>query len=233
MKNSRNIAWCCISIIVFYTSSCKPERGPKEARHYGPYYFREYSNYVYFKPGTYWIYENNRTGELDTCTLVSMKRDTVTFFYESSQYKLWYTIERIDYNINTRHRLGNVSYQTLGSCIDCPHVDSIRVIKRNGERNVFNIPWNADPGYSGYYPSITVGSSTYNDIYRLDLLEDGGIPFWDDTKLLWGTLNGTAQFSSYYWAKDIGLIQIKYKKTLDTGLDSAYWNLKSYNILKF
>ncbi len=233
MKKSNLLIIGFIVAIVCLIFSCKRERGPKEEQHYGPYYFREYANYFYFKPGTYWIYENNRTGELDTCTLVSMRRDTITLFYEHPDWKRWYTMERIDYNINTKHRHGIVNYQTLGGCIDCPHIDTFRVIKRNGEMNVFVMPWNVYPQYTGYYPTMTIGSNTFNEIYRLDLLGDGGLPSWDDTKLLWGGQNGFAPFSSYYWAKDIGLIQIKYKKTLDTGLDSAYWNLKEYKILKF
>jgi hypothetical protein len=228
-----NTIYKFLVILALTNVSCRREPRPKEEQHMGPFYFDKYADYFWFRPGTYWIYENNRTGELDTCTLLTMKRDTVTQFYEHSQFKRWYTYERIDYSIFTNHRFGVVNYNTVTGCLDCPQMDSLRAIKRNSSRNVFYLPWNSEPGYSAYYPSMQVDGKTFNDVYRIDLLSDGGLPFWDDTKLLWGGQNGSAKFSSYYWAKDVGLIQIKYKKTLSTGLDSAYWNLKTFNILKF
>jgi hypothetical protein len=233
MKKCNYIITGIIGVVICFLISCKYERAPKEEQHMGPYYFWKYADYFWFKPGTYWIYENNRTGELDTCTLISMDRDTITYFYEHPQFKRWFTVERMNYNIFTNHRLGAVDHATVIGCLDCPTLDSNRAIKRNGSSNIFTIPWNREKGYSGYYPSMQVSGNTFYDVYRLDRVGDGGLPFWDDTKLLWGTLNGTAQFSSYYWAKDVGLIQIKYKTTLDTGPDSAYWNLKEYKILKY
>jgi hypothetical protein len=230
---SLNSIWGFLIILTLTNGSCRKEPRPKEEQHMGPFYFDKYADYFWFRPGTYWIYENNRTGELDTCTLISMARDTIARFYEHSQFKRWYTFERIDYDIFTNHRYGIVNYNTVTGCLTCPQMDTVRAMKRDGSRVVFTFPWNAEPEYSAYFPSIQVDGKTYYDVYRFDLLDDSGLPFWDETKLLWGGSNGSAQFSNYYWAKDVGLIQIKYKKTLSTGLDSAYWNLKSYNILKF
>lgn len=213
--------------------SCKPD-SKKEEQHLGPYYFRQYADYFWFKPGTYWIYENNRTGELDTCTLVDIIRDTVTFYSETPNFKRWYTREVIDYNIFTKHRLGIVNYRTARPCMDCPlyKVDSTSSIVRNGSVNYFYMPWNYYPLNSAFLPILNVGDTTYTGVYRFDWQNDAGLPFWDDTKLLWGGQNGSAQYSSYYWARHVGLIQIKYKKNTQHGWDSAYWTLKEKKLIR-
>ncbi len=221
-----------VVLALIFNSSCRRERGPKEEQHYGPLYLNEFANYFWFKPGTYWIYENNRTGELDTSTLTYIKRDTITIFYEHSQFKRWYTYENLDFLIDTKHRINSLKYGTTIGCLTCQNLDTTRGISRE-DRQVFVIPWNHNKGYSAYYPSLQIGSTTYDEVYKFDMLEDVCLPTWDNSKLLWGRTNGTAQFSSYYWAKDIGLVQIDYKTTLKTGLDSASWTLKSYNIKKF
>ncbi len=232
MKKNRNLLIALFFLIILYSTSCRPEGGPKAEEHYGPYYFREYANYFYFKPGTYWIYENNRTGEFDTCILSSIYRDTITFFGETADFKRWYTQEVINYNVFTRHRLG-LNYMTTEPCLVCLYLDSTRAMKKNGSSNVFFIPWNKYANYAEYYPVYNINTSSYYKVFRFDVEMDDGLPFWDDTKLLWGGQNGASNHSSYFWAKDIGLIRIMYTKILDTGPDTAYWNLKEYNIQKF
>lgn len=220
-------------LVLFCLYQCKPEPKPTEEQHMGPYYFGKYADYFWFKPGTFWIYKNSKTGELDTCTIISMNRDTVTEFHQRNfEFKRWYSYEKIDYSIFTNHRFGIVNYNTVHGCLTCPQMDTIRAMKRDGSRVVFTFPWDANQNSSAYFPSMLVEGKTFYDVYRLDLREDSGLPFWDDSKHLWGS-SGYAQYSSYFWAKDVGLIQIKYKKTLDSGLDSAYWNLTSFNIVKF
>ncbi len=221
-----------VVLVLIFDSSCGRERGPKEEQHYGPLYLNQFANYFWFKPGTYWIYENNRTGELDTSILSYIKRDTITFFYEHSQFKRWYTYENLDFLIDTKHRINWLKYGTTTGCLTCQNLDTTRGISREGQP-VFYIPWNYYSNYSKYFSTIQLGTTTYYEVYKFDLLEDVSIPTWDNSKLLWGRTNGTAQLSSYYWAKDIGLVQIDYKTTLKTGLDSASWILKSYDIKKF
>ncbi len=225
------IAICALACISFM--SCKPESKPKEEQHLGPFYFGKYTDYFWFKPGTYWIYENNRTGELDTCILTSIERDTVTMFYEHPMFKRWFTYEKINYVIYTRHRFGYVSYSTASGCIDCPTMDTSRVIQRDFSRGIFKFPWKQDMPYSDYFPSMQVNGITYYDVYRFDQELDEGLPNWDESKLVWGIINGTAPYSSYYWARGVGLIQIKYKTNLKNGMDSAFWNLKTSQIVKY
>lgn len=224
------IAFCVFVSINFI--ACKSDPKPKEEQRMGPFYFGKYADYFWFKPGTYWIYENNRTGELDTCTLTSIERDTVTLFYEHPMFKRWYTYESINYLVYTRHKYGYVNYSTRYGCMTCPTMDTFRVITRDFSRGLFKFPWNNSIVNSGFYPTMMVNDSTFNEVYRFDFTLDSGLPFWDDTKLLWG-INGTAPYSSYYWASGVGLIQIKYKTHLSTGMDSAYWNLKSYKIIPY
>jgi len=202
---------------------------------FGTIGFGNFKDYFYFKPGSFWIYENNRTGELDTCTIVSMSRDTVTLEYETADFKRLVKQEKINFVIYTNHRNGVVNYWTTNPCLGCIDYDSTYTISkymRGG--NVFYIPWNKYPSYSNYYPSMVIGGQTYNDIYRFDLEMDDGLPFWDDTKLLWGGQNGSANFSSYYWARNYGLVRLDYKKyTSKNILDSASWILKYKDIKAF
>jgi hypothetical protein len=223
-------------------SCCKKEPRPKEERRYGPTYFGKYADYFMFKPGSIWIYENNRTGELDTCDLWAIERDTPTFFYEDRQYKIWYTKEKIDFDIASSIRYKYyknspsistiIPYRTTIPCLNCglSNIDSTLkfTIKRFSGDFVFYNPYNYNGAQNGYYPTYTVGNETFYEVYRFDI-GGGGLPPWDYWKL-----PITATSASYYWAKDVGLIQIMYQGVKTSTInDTAYWQLKNYQVQKF
>lgn len=221
-------------LFLMQASSCKPDPKPKEEKHYGPDYFGKLADYFMFKPGSYWIYENNRTGELDTCILNAIERDTITYFYEDRKTKTWYTKERINFDIFSNHRRGIIPYRTPGPCLDCGTLDtSFKIaMMRSSTLHIFDVPFNHIKGKNAYYTQLKVGNQIYDDVYRFDIEDDGSLPFWDRDKLGWWGQNGFAPFSSYYWAKDFGLIQIKFKTITTNGPDSAYWQLKFHQIEK-
>jgi hypothetical protein len=228
----KNYYYIIISFLnLLIITSCKSDY-QKEEQHLGPVYFRKVADYFWFKPGSYWIYENNRTGEFDTCILVNIVRDTIIYFSETPNFKRWYTRERIDFDMYSNHRNGIINYVTTNPCMDCRDFDSTFSINRDYVTNTFYVPWDFYKNLSSYYSILQVGDSIYNDVYKFDYENDASLPYWDDTKLLWGTQNGAARYSSYYWARNVGLIQIKYMTIKPSGLDSAFWVLKSKNIIK-
>ena len=226
---------CTVRYIILLFLSCKLANPPKE-EHLGPFFFKDYANYFWFKPGTYWIYENNRTLELDTCTLYKIERDTITVTgITSNNAKRVHTYESINFDIYSNHRPGGrIHYTTNSPCPHCVTDDTIISIRREDNPSaVFCIPWERLGDFSKYYPTYTIASQTYYEVYRFDMILDNTLPTWDNTKLVWGTINGTSQRSSYVWAKDVGLIQIMYTGVNSSGVDTAYWSLKTYNLKHF
>jgi hypothetical protein len=214
-------------------SCCKKEPKPKEERRYGPTYYGKYADYLMFKPGSIWIYENNKTGELDSCELWAIERDTPTYFYEGRQYKVWYTKERINYDIKSTGRRGIIPYRTSTPCLDCGVIDTTLKfnLKRSSSDFVLYDPYNYVPNQNAYYPTYKIVNEVFNDVYRYDVYNGSSLPYWDHN-----LCNLTPPYTgSYYWAKDVGLISIKVigGNEITQNLDSMFWNLKTYNIQKF
>jgi hypothetical protein len=227
-----NIILILVAFSASFINSCKPER-VKSVEDFGIFYFGESADYFDFKVGSYWIYENNRTGEIDTNGLIYYYRDTTQFTYENWEKKKIYSRELIDFTIVTTNRRQFVNYNTSRPCLECTSFNpNILSVLKYDWNSVFRKPWDIYPGVSRYYPSLTILNNTYNDVLAFDIENDSSLPFWDDSKLHWGGQNGAAKYSTYYWAKGVGLVQIKYKKTIDTGPDSAYWSLKEYHLEK-
>ncbi len=220
-----------IILLALLLFACKRNQHPKTEQHFGPAYFKGYGNYFWFKPGSFWIYENKRTGELDTCTLMDIKRDTSTFFFETVSFKRRFTAETIDWTIKTSHNpKGFITYKSSRPC-NCPGEDTTIGIMRNSHPDkVFSIPWNSHPSAT-YFPSYKIDTATYYQVYRFDMNNDPTLPLWDKSKIDFLT----PVPGSYYWAEGIGLISIKYgnRHAVTNEADSAFWNLKEYKIIKY
>jgi hypothetical protein len=69
-------------------SSCKREspNNKEEETYLGNYPLGDERNYLYFKPGSMWVYECDSTRELDTQ-------------YMKSCYTQWYHLDYIDYEL--------------------------------------------------------------------------------------------------------------------------------------
>lgn len=96
----------CISILAL-SGCCKDKRNdipgkqcdprPNEISHF---WLGEAKDYMYFKPGTWWVYKNTNTGMIDTIQVYSSSLDTFTvkgredysyhriFIYESAVVRL-------------------------------------------------------------------------------------------------------------------------------------------------
>ncbi len=228
----KTIFYCVLFFLLF---ACKPESDPRKREDLGTIGLGRFSDYFYFRPNSYWIYENNRTKELDTCTLVSIYRDTVNLEYETVNFVRRLKQEIINFTIYSRHRNGMVNYWTTNPCLGCNEYDSLYTISKyiNGI-DVFYFPWNRYPNQSHYFPTLVIDGQTYTDVYKFDCEMDSSIPFWDDSILLWGGQNGSANYSSYYWARHVGLVKLDFKKFIsDKTLDSASWVLKDSDIRAF
>lgn len=218
-----------VTLIFLHAASCKNEAKPKEEHHYGPFYFGNYADYFYFKPGSYWIYENNKTGELDTCFLQQLVKDTVTFFGETSQFKNWYTTERINFYIFSSISKSSVAYQTSMPCMQCSPIDSSIhfILMRGSSSRVFYSPPHKLEG-SHFYSTYQLGSETFSDVYRFDCPMSNTLTPWDKNKF-----NLFPTDMSFFWARGKGLIQLMYKgKTQQGQPDSASWLLKQYHLEK-
>ncbi len=202
----------------------------KTEQHFKPNFYGDYANYFLFKPGSYWIYKNNRTGDLDTCTITNFKRDTSNFYDETDLYKRWLTQEVIDFNVYTTSLRTVLSYTTARPCLKCTTFDSsIKFVLNRGKYPIvfYNSGTKLNP--SKYFASYTVGQETFSEVYRFDVTDDNTLPDWNHDNF-----NILPMGSSYFWAKDKGLIQIMFKGyDAQNHLDSAYWNLEKYSLIKF
>ena len=64
--------------------ACKPE--PEKQKYLGNYPLGEVKDYLYFKPGSYWVYECDSTLELDSQVMISI--DTPWFHKSYIDYQL-------------------------------------------------------------------------------------------------------------------------------------------------
>ncbi len=218
--------------------SCKRENNnnnQEEKTYMGNYPLGDERNYLYFKPGSMWVYECDSTRELDTQ-------------YMSSCYTEWYHLEYIDYEVLYFQRRSINEGSIYYSFIPNSYIHYKKNFKWFYEMTItqFN-PINGAEGndivyfnkmdtnftvsrtkYLGCKTNFKVLDKVYDTVRVFKVEYGGGFPL---PKYPMTTQNGEV---TYYWAKNVGLVRqhietfafINSKKVIY----SFNWNLKEYNV---
>lgn len=205
------------------TGTCPPE-----------HYFKsmgEAKDYLWAKPGSYWIYRNTKTGDLDTVTCKVFYFDTIRK-EGTEDYSLNVTIEYEFMFRGLYSTFSPYSYTetTTPYSANSRPVNTIRTILTrectDGLIECFFYPF--EPGvhagtgsmycsYTGMDSTYALQGKTYYNVAKFDLdSDDIGEP----------KLSCEHAHTIYYWAKDVGLIK---KEVLTCNYN---WELIDYNIIK-
>ena len=229
-----------ISIIGFYLllsiSSCAPEK-PEEQVYMGTYPLGDIKDYLYFKPGSMWVYECDSTGELDTQIMVSC--DTPWIIESYIKYQM---LNRVIKSINegsvyTDSRPTNVygyisNYQYFWS------ITRWRDDKKGvntGADCIFFKPYDtnspsgfgsSESHFKGTLYNYKVLKITYDSVkvFKVDI--GGTFPRPKIKTIHYGVIE-------YYYAKNIGIVQIKVSTGKEGDINRIFnfnWNLIAFKV---
>ncbi|MES2618433.1 MAG: hypothetical protein V4613_11170 [Bacteroidota bacterium] len=185
----------------------------------------EAQSYLWADTGSWWIYKNTKTGELDTQTLVYFNFDSTiskgTYDY-SKHITLEYDIlKREIYSTYTQwlYKDETTGFEANGTPLVTSAFGVNRYVSGEGIILNFYIPFN-HPGstycqYKGIDSTLIIQGKTYLNVARFSINLD---PFWKNTPPYTGSV--------YYWAKDVGLV-----KRVATSKPDV-WELIDYKIVK-
>ncbi len=201
-----------------------------------PEYYRikmneELKSYLWSNLGSYWIYKNTKTGDLDTHIINGFYFDSIlvkgiypyskhrTIYYDILTRSFYSTYIKRDFYEYTRtfnpqatdlYITSNKIYREGNGSINTPFVYPF--VLGTGSDNGSSIT-----EYIGMDSTLTIQGKAYHHVAKFDINLDG---VWSKTYPY------TTTGSIYYWAKDVGLV----KKTA-THRDEN-WELIEYNIIK-
>lgn len=230
----------CLLPCLIGLSGCKPE--PEEQKYMGTFPLGEVKDYLYFKPGSYWIYECDSTGELDSQVMLSCDTPWQHQSYIDYQYLIY----------NKKSVTNSVYFNTINFGSPIPYnksqigkyyfANSLSISGPNISATdcVFFYPFDSNSlggygssptYYKGYYDSMEVLGKWYKDVRVFRVQATSG---WIKLKS-WRLPNLNRLTSiEYYWSRGIGIIRTKVF-TYDYVLNKPFthnWYLKSCLIQK-
>lgn len=198
--------------LIFFFSCCKDKTPPQVDL--GHFSLDTIKPYLYFKPGSWWVYKNDSTGEIDSQVMISSEFKTLS----ASSSKRKYSYEVI--NSVAKSMTNNYFYDLIGRTPDADNFNFeyktvwTRTRHKGGDfdgmNSIFIAPLflNRDFGsaseksyYRGKLPTLTLNGFTFYDVLKFEVHGDAS---WPDSKILTSD-NG---ISTYYWAKNVGLVKI-------------------------
>jgi hypothetical protein len=204
---------------------CKPD--DEVGKTYGPYTLGEARDYIDFKPGSWWVYQNNKSGLYDTLVLKSISIRSQTFTGKNTVIKDM--VNMLIYSTTTKYEY---EYYTFGANPDLPakslappYSIDLRLGKSkagdyNGETVTFFYPFDKNhKGNISMFESSLIHKDTTIVLPKYTI--DSVVVFKCKDDACWDgfTVN-------YYWAKDVGLIR---KENINKG---ESWDLVNYHIEK-
>ncbi len=226
MKLLINISFILLLAITAFTlQNCKPD--DEVGKTYGPYTLGEARDYLDFKPGSWWVYQNNKSGLYDTLVLKSISIRSQTFTGKNTVIKDM--VNMLIYSTTTGYEY---KYYTWGANPDLKKEDlekanfiSLILGKSKagdyqGETVSFFYPFDSavtsgTGSHTSYYKkfdsSYTLNGKTFFSIRKFYLDHDNTWDRW---------------WVNYYWAKDVGLIKKENIKKEES------WDLVNYNVEK-
>jgi hypothetical protein len=227
MKNSGYIfIICIISNVIFW--SCKKDKNPEPDPGFSAPVNQDLYAYAYFKPGTYWVYQDSISGIIDSVYVTFANKGTYTNGDAEVAQGLyrgtfsWFTCDAISsYDHYKYQNWMDQSYEVNGSA---PTVNRERYImpgsgNKNGETiHLAIVPIGQQltsyPDYvyyKAFYSNITFNSKSFVNIQK-----------WLNNK----SMVDDKQNTNYYIAKNIGVVR---REQLDS---NRTWNLIRYNIIQ-
>ena len=222
----------CTALLLL--NACKPEK-PKEQKYLGNYPLGVVKDYLYFKPGSYWVYECDSTGELDS--QVMLRCDTPWIRKSFIDYQF---IEYSKYSFPFKTSFSTFEYSNdILYCEKCKRGLSTLIAFKSPSNTAldctFFFPFDSSMAaaggssptyYKGHYDSMQVLGRWYKDVrvfqvqYAGGFIEPKNIKTWGDGQI------------TYYWAKNVGIIR-QQVWTIKDGFNTTFkfnWNLKRYLI---
>lgn len=225
-------------------SSCCNDKNPhiegcqdKSPEEIGNFNLDTIKPYIYFKEGSWWVYENDSTLETDSIAVVSSD-DRIL---QANGEKRRYTYESVAVSYKSYTNDYDVRFFNTGSNPDMIDWSFYLFWQRDRskpgdfEGPVVVFSTFKDTGkvlgtktsYKGKLNSMNLLGNTYYDILMYEIKGD---PTWPDSKIPtndWG-------ISTYYYAKNVGLIAIKNvdsdNRYSDNRLITQTWKLKRHFI---
>ncbi|HYG14440.1 MAG TPA: hypothetical protein VEC12_01725 [Bacteroidia bacterium] len=220
-----------IILLILFTgviNSCKPDDNGKLKQTSFPVP-QEVKDYMYFKPGTYWIYQDSATGDLDTVnvtdTVVASKTDDGNYYehYETRTYSSFYKYYYY-YKVNTSFSDRCI---TQNESRPCYNIVAVKTRPGNyvGESTLLYLPFQKN--YWGYayltseksivkmadrIPDLSIGNNSFNDVLIVNTTHSLFYSFAE---------------TNFFIAKNIGIVR---KEIFETNGNKQIWNIISYNI---
>lgn len=215
-----------IAVITLISSnSCKKDFQPGEFP-----IPQELLDYYYFKPGTFWVYKNDKTGEIDTTVIMDARRGwnegTKGDKYEQAEVYINSSLDGYTYKyfVYTQPSSGCIKDNKNNPCyvINCIKTKPGNYV---GEQIVFT--YFIKIGYSGYSGVKGTNYSTFNVLSYNDSTALNGTYYYSVCKFsLIPCFIQNDKNIIFNWAKNIGIIR-KENKT-----DNENWDLMYYQIVK-
>ena len=234
MKGSHKILLALLFVAMLFGYGCKPKDCNKDGSCAEEYYRNRIGglkDYLYALKGSYWIYKNSKTGELDTQTCIGATTYWVTA-HGTTNYAKHITV---DYEVLYRRIFSTYNQWVYVDKTSFYNPDAMRPFKTNLYRDVYgqgqNNPFwypalkNDQGGSGGTFTittctnidtSIVVNGQTYDHVVVFDVNID---EIWEEK------LGCIRPNTKYYWVKNIGLI----RKTMNRCNYS--WDLIDYKII--
>lgn len=223
-----------MSIVFFFTSSCKEdchEKGTCPPEYY-KYELGEAKNYLWANAGSYWIYKNTKTNELDTQTCTSCisyfitatgtynETKHITVEYEKlikstySSFNKWtYKDETDKYNPNALRTYETVVERIVyGEGLILSFFNPFLINKRNGTGS-------SSTFCRAFDSTLVIQGNTFNNVSIFEIDMDD---IWYPNSHPIATRYPNAYF---FWAKNIGLVK-RFNKS-----ENYSWELIDYKIM--
>jgi hypothetical protein len=216
--------------------SCKPEEKPHPNIYKGPYHLGEVKDYLYFKPGSYWIYKNNVTNQIDTWTMLSI--DTAV---KQTDLDLPDAHYFMSYTSMVFKQYSSMLKASISSDMRVPaaHNYGFSIHRRYFENgfpstyNFFRYPFLTNFDTSQVYNSLACYFKTLYNLRCGPYTFDSAVQLRVYGRESWpiSSIEKTAGvFADHFWVKGVGLGKIHkrsfYPETIET------WDLVEYKIIK-
>jgi hypothetical protein len=210
---------------VFFLNSCKPD--DEVDKTYGPYTLGEARDYLDFKPGSWWVYQNNKSGLYDTLVLKSISIRSQSFTGKNTvikdliNFKTYSISDGYEY---TYYNLFAPNPDLPSNLLSNPYIEiannKFRPNDFNAETVSFFYPFDKQHmGSISTFESRLIHIDTSINLPTLKV--DNVVVFRCKNDACWNSAT-----VKYYWGKDIGLIK---KENIDK---NESWELVNFNIEK-
>ena len=213
-------------------TGCDGFGNPKDPLELGPYKWGDFwLPYVYFKEGTWWVYESTFEGETryDTVTVTSSTHEILR--YDNGPIGSWkVTKEYFRYEMNSTFQ-GYVIHQSphvgILDAVDTLHYSRFIILRNvwgDGEIRPFFIfrsdyqhsgTGSTKTTFDGMKDGIEISNKVYDDVAVFDIDRD-----WS-----WNNI-ATGPPAKYYWAKGVGIIK------RESDYLKEEWHLVDYHIVQ-